>query len=224
MYSRDLFTIPAPTSRSAEPCCDKDTLTCYDVDVDPDSLLSEEDLTMNGVTLKFSNYVPPNARVYTTSEGDEAIISYNKNTGNIIGTLKTHDGKAFALEKCGNGYIFEEFDVESFPSEKENEHEGLLTEDSTRAIDSNMTMDRNEIATYSIMVYYTPEFAATTPNIEDFVDQVSGNVLLYDIYKLMCRLLLKLTRDISTAKFLLESRHIVLSRLQLMIKTVPPKS
>ena len=127
---------------------------------------------MNGITLKFSNSVPPNARVYTTSDGDEAIINYNKKTGNIIGTLKTHDGKAFALEKCGNNYIFEEFDVQSFPSEKENEHEGLMTEENTRIIDTNMTMDRNEIATYSIMVYYTPEFAATTPNIEDFVDQV----------------------------------------------------
>jgi len=172
VYSRDLFTVPAPTSRSAEPCCDKDTLTCYDVDVDPDSLLSEEDLTMNGITLQFSNSVPPNARVYTTSEGDEAIINYNKKTGNIIGTLKTHDGKAFALEKCGNNYIFEEFDVEAFPTERKG-HEELLSRFSRDSIvDTNMTMDRNEIATYSVMFYVTPEVAATTPNIADFVDQV----------------------------------------------------
>ena len=171
MYSRDLFTVPAPTSRSAEPCCDKDTLTCYDVDVDPDSLLSEEDLTMNGVTLKFSNSVPPNARVYTTSEGDEAIISYNKNTGNIIGTLKTHDGKAFALEKCGNNYIFEEFAVQSFPAERQ-EYEESWTESSTSMIDTNMTMDRNEIATYSLMFYVTPKATAIITNIADFVDQV----------------------------------------------------
>ena len=202
MYSRDLFTVPAPTSRSAEPCCDKDTLTCYDVDVDPDSLLSEEDLTMNGVTLQFSNYVPPNARVYTTSEGDEAIISYNKNTGNIIGTLKTHDGKAFALEKCGNNYIFEEFDVEAFPTERKG-HEELLSRFSRDSIvDTNMTMDRNEIATYSVMFYVTPEVAATTPNIADFVDQVKHRNKINGKLYAIDRLLLKLTWDISTAKFL----------------------
>ena len=178
VYSKDLFTVPAPTSRSAEPCCDTNTFTCYDVDVDPDSLLSEEDLTMNGVTLKFSNYVPPNARVYTTSEGDEAIISYNKNTGNIIGTLKTHDGKAFALEKCGNNYIFEEFDPEAFPAEREGYGESL-TKDIISKLDTNITMDRNEIVTYSVMFYVTPEVAANTTNIADFVDQVKHrNVIL----------------------------------------------
>ena len=173
MYTKDLFTIPAPTSRSAELCCDKNTVTCFDVDVDPESLLSEEDLSMNGIILKFSNSVPPNARVYTTLEGDEAIISYNKKTGNIIGTLKTHDGTAFALEKCGNGNIFEEFDVQSFPVEERDVHEELLlTEYSERMVDNNMTMDRNEIVTYSLMVYFTPEVAAITSDMEDLVDQV----------------------------------------------------
>ena len=47
----------------------------------------------------------------------------------MIGTLHTHDGRAFALEKCGDGFIFEEFDVSSFPPEEDMMMEEEMTED-----------------------------------------------------------------------------------------------
>merc|ERR1712227_382953 len=167
---KELFSRSASSlSRSAEPCCDLDTLSCYDVDVDPESLLSEEDISINGMELAFSNTIPPHGRVYKTEHGDEAVISLNEETGNIFGTLKTNDGKSFALEKCQNGYIFEEFDVHAFPAE-----EGELDGNYAKILNRNSTFysDRNDIVTYTVMFYYTPEFAAATPNVADFTDQV----------------------------------------------------
>ena len=112
--SKELFSIPQVNSRSAEPCCDKNTISCYDVEVDTESLHTEDGILINGMALEFSNLVPPHGYVYKTVLGDEAVISYNEETGNVFGTLKTHDGKSFALEKCGNNYIFEEFDLNTF--------------------------------------------------------------------------------------------------------------
>merc|ERR1719322_75746 len=221
--SKELFSIPEVNSRSAEPCCDKNTLSCFDVEVDPESLHTENGISINGLDMAFSNIAPPHAFVYKTDLGDEAVISYNEETGNVFGTLKTHDGKSFALEKCGNNYIFEEFDLKSFPTEKGEPLEEALTLPEDRQLynstfnstmnnttfnstmnnstfnfkmmnnttfnlkmnnststsnftvhnsTSNFTMDRNDIVTYSVMVYYTAEFAAITPNIRDYVDQV----------------------------------------------------
>ena len=106
--------------RGLEPCCDHThVLSCVDVEVDPESLLYDH-ISINNVTLAFSNLIPPHAATYKTEAGDEAIISYNEENGSITGltgTLHTADGHAFALEKCGNSYIFEEFDIDSFPED-----------------------------------------------------------------------------------------------------------
>ena len=61
--ARELFSVAAPQSRSLEPCCDSDhALSCVDVEVDPDVLLNDQDISINGVELVFSNTVPPHAR------------------------------------------------------------------------------------------------------------------------------------------------------------------
>ena len=93
------------------------------MEVDTESLHSEDGISINGMELKFSNYVPPHGYVYKTDLGDEAVISYNEETGNIFGTLKTHDGKSFALEKCRSQYIFEEFDLHALATIERDSHE-----------------------------------------------------------------------------------------------------
>ena len=63
LAARELFSVPAPLSRSLEPCCDSDhALSCVDVEVDPDVLLNDQNISINGVELVFSNTVPPHAR------------------------------------------------------------------------------------------------------------------------------------------------------------------
>ena len=172
LAAKDLFTIPSPLSRSLEPCCDSDNvLSCVDVEVDPEVLLNEDDISINNVTLLFSNFIPPHARTYKTEAGDEAVISYNARTGSITGTLHTADGHAFALERCGGSYIFEEFDVASFPEEEEGDDSDYVEAAASHGANTTAASRQGQ-RTYSVMFYYTAEFAAATPNIEDYFDQV----------------------------------------------------
>merc|ERR1719150_3018068 len=92
LAARDLMSVGSPLTRSLEPCCDHThVLSCVEVEVDPEVLLSEDDISINNVTLLFSNFIPPHARTYKTEAGDEAVISYNEQTGSITGTLHTAD-------------------------------------------------------------------------------------------------------------------------------------
>jgi len=172
---KSLFTHRDSLRRSLEPCCDVDhSLECHDVDVDPEALHDKEDISFNGVVLKFANLIPPHGQVYKTEKGDEAVISYNNKTNSIIGTLKTFDGRSYAIEKCRDRYIFEEFDLPSFPSDDESGHDHFEMQ-SLREVHVNASSSSSpsgEQRTYSIMIYYTPEFAEVTPNIDDFIDQV----------------------------------------------------
>merc|ERR1712073_197583 len=123
----------------------------------------------------FSNFIPPHARTYKTEMGDEAIISYNPKTGSITGTLHTEDGRGFALEKCGDSYIFEEFDEDNFPGDEieDEDYDGVSDDNINVNATANMRQGQK---TYSIMFYYTPEFAAVTPDIEDYIDQAMATL------------------------------------------------
>ena len=96
--------------------------------------------------------------------GDEAVISHNAETGAILGTLHTHTGRAFALEECGGGYIFQEFDVASFPPEEDRVREGAREDDDGLV---TATTEAEGPRSYSVMLYYTPEFAANFTTAED---------------------------------------------------------
>ena len=199
----DLFSVRSPLTRSVEPCCDHTHVLSYmDVEVDPEVLLNEDDISINNVTLHFSNLIPPHARTYKTEAGDEAVISYNELTGSITGTLHTADGHAFALEQCGRSYIFEEFDVASFPAEEE-EDDSDYAETAASPGANTTAASRQGQRTYSVMFYYTAEFAAATPNIEDFFDQVERVNQSFQphfyINKQLTRLLRRQTRGTPTA-------------------------
>ena len=64
-----MFTHRDSLSRSLEPCCDVDhSLECHDVDVDPEALHDKDDISFNGVVLKFTNLIPPHGQVYKTEK------------------------------------------------------------------------------------------------------------------------------------------------------------
>ena len=44
------------------------SLDCHDVDVDPEVLHDKEDISFNGVVLKFSNMIPPHGQVYKSKK------------------------------------------------------------------------------------------------------------------------------------------------------------
>ena len=71
---KNVFTYRDSLSRSLEPCCDVDhSLECHDVDVDPEALHDKEDISFNGVVLKFANLIPPHGQVYKTEKVADSI-------------------------------------------------------------------------------------------------------------------------------------------------------
>ena len=157
--------------------------------MDPDSLHDREVIFIIGVRLQFSNTIPPHGQVYKSSLGDEAVINYNPNTGSILGTLKTPDSRSFIIERCNASYVIKEFDVKSFFDKNDD---AVFSGKLIRKTVQNTKRTKREIRrisrgrgrgrgrgkgnkehwTYSLMVYYTPEFAAVTPDIEDFIDEM----------------------------------------------------
>ena len=107
-------------------------------------------------------------------------LKYDTNserTGNIFGSLTTHDGRSFNLEKCKSGYMWIEFGFESLPEKADDSLDKLLPEEVTRKRRSTRYQelvekgkaDNTTMATYSIMIYYTEEFA-------DITEDVSGRI------------------------------------------------
>ena len=118
----NLLTISS--GRSTEKCCnDKTIKKCFGAAVNVDLLLSGRDVTIAGVPLVFHSNVPPQGRVFKSSRGDEAVFTFNKHSGNMFGSLKTSEGRSFALEKCRHGHVWIEFDVEMFESMQEPEYD-----------------------------------------------------------------------------------------------------
>ena len=164
--SDEFLSFSEPSERSSEICCNDDTLiSCTKVILDP-AHLSKKKIILKGIKLTFSNSVEPNGYDYKNHQGDEALISYNKDTGNMFGTFTTHDGRSFAIEKCHDGHVWKEFNVSKFG------------EDATIDPGVNVTFsiekeeNRQSIATYSVMFYYTPQFKAVTADVDGFIDQI----------------------------------------------------
>ena len=82
--------------------------------MNPDLLLDEKDISILDIDLVFHSSIQPNGFVYKNSAGDEAVITYNPNTGNMFGSFKTHQDKSYALEPCHHGYVWKEFNISSF--------------------------------------------------------------------------------------------------------------
>ena len=152
-------------------CQDNNLKACHDADVDSSLTLNKEDININGIDLQFQSTVEPNGFVYKNIQGDEAVITVNPRTGRMFGSLKTHDEKSYAIERGQGGYVWKEFDTRSFEREipvKTNETQVL----SKREFKFGRAEDTTTIVTYSAMIYYTPDFASVTPDIEGWVDQV----------------------------------------------------
>ena len=153
-------------------CCnDNNILTCVNAVVDELALLSGDDLSILQNDLQFDSPIEPNGYHYKNDAGDEAVLTYNPNTNNIFGTFKTYDDKSYALEKCQDGYVWKEYDVGTFAEdvvENTSEPEDLSKLKSV----ADGERDTTTVVTYSVMFYYTPEFAAITSDISGYIDQV----------------------------------------------------
>merc|ERR550539_1335477 len=163
-----LININPANTRSVEACCnDANLLHCTEISVDPALLFSGEEINILGAELVFDSTVEPHGFVYHNSQGDEAVITYNNKTGNMFGSLKTHDDKSYAIEKCHHGYFIKEYDMASF----ENDHMERSLDPVIETMEDRED-DTTTVVTYSIMFYYTQEFEDTTADIDGFIEQV----------------------------------------------------
>ena len=120
--------------------------------------------------LVFHSDVPPHGRVFKSLSGDEAVFTINEKTGNMFGSLKTREGRSFALEKCLHSHVWIEFDVAMFESMQEPDYHD--SSDKNKFIQSSTPNQATaSTATISLIVYYTPEFRDATADIEGFVNQ-----------------------------------------------------
>ena len=121
LFANDDLVTRIPTSKNEKPesCCNEDNLlTCERVNVEPSMLFNDKDvLTILGMRFTFSNNIEPHGFVYKTEAGDEAVITYREVTGNMFGSVKTREGRSFAIEKCEGGHVVKEYDVASFPGD-----------------------------------------------------------------------------------------------------------
>ena len=105
-------------------------------------------------------------------------IPFLSNTGNIFGSLTTHDGRSFTLEKCKTGYMWIELDMESLhPSLADDSLFKMEKRKKRRKRNSDYLellalgeTDNTTMATFSIMVYYTEEFAEITEDIQGRIE------------------------------------------------------
>ena len=169
-----LFHI-AKHNGSPDPCCkDSDLKTCQKVNVDPKSLASQMDISILDMEFQFSNFIEPSSFAYKNNNGDEAVITLNKETGNMFASVKTDEGKSYGIEKCHTGHVWKEFDMDSIDSYEDRVIRPKLPTapklaKSSPAVD---TTDNTTVVTYSVMFYFTPEFGADTADIPGFIDQV----------------------------------------------------
>ena len=114
-----------PVARDAngksEKCCtEAHLLVCQDIDINRKLLFRKGDIKILGNTYTYSNHIDPHGLVYKTEAGDEAVITFrgNKPYGNMFGSIKTSEGRSFAIEKCAGGHVIKEYDVKSFAEDQ----------------------------------------------------------------------------------------------------------
>ena len=174
----ELFTPKAAAESAA--CCNPNDhlLSCVSVKVNADIIFASQDnqdISFNDIKLSFSNPIDPHGKVYKNKQGDEAIINYSKETGDIIGSLRTHDGHSYELELCGDegDYIFKEFDLTSDPDEGDDveyrKDDVIGHAAHSLPVTAPDMLDMQSVSLHSefgppseisVMVYYTPALIA----------------------------------------------------------------
>ena len=158
-------------------CCQGDNiLSCQEFDIDL-SVLGDGDLFLEplNTTLTFRGLVFMSSNSYNYGNDDvDFIITANVEIGSVYGHAAFDNGKSYVIEYCGdNNHVLKELDVQNLGSD-----EGIDFVDENPGTSAKFrakrqaVSDTTTIVTYTVKVYYTPQFAATTADIEGFVDQV----------------------------------------------------
>merc|ERR1712002_265536 len=146
------------------------------------SALNEQSLSLPGdCTVTFVDSPQEDSFYFESEDGTEATFTRGK-SNNLIGNVLYSDGRDFTLEPCkafkGCHVWMEEdetwgVDEKSVPETyEEMRNAGVNNRQATSALIQQGKDDSTTVVTYSVMFYYTPEFASITDDIPLFVSQV----------------------------------------------------
>merc|ERR1719357_2010132 len=180
----DLFTFvsdPEVSTENIAACQSEDILSCTVVQINF-SALDEQSLTLPGdCTVTFVDSPQEDSFYFEDDDGTEATFTRGK-SNNLIGNVLYSDGRDFTLEPCrafkGCHVWMEEdethwVDEESVPvTYEEMRNATVNNRQATSALIQQGKDDSTTVVTYSVMFYYTPEFASITDDIPLFVSQV----------------------------------------------------
>ena len=109
-------------------------------------------------------------------KGDEAIITYNKESGNFFVTLFTVTRQTFVVQKCYETHVFKE--SEEIVDMRKGD---MLEANFTQGI-FKPSKKRSGHASMSIMFYYTSLFAQANPRMKELIDNIVAvaNQALYN--------------------------------------------
>jgi hypothetical protein len=178
MECGSLFKERAVESRQDLPCCqDENLLSCHQVDLDVDSLGDQDlELAPFNTTVQYQGLVEGSQNSYHY-ENDLVDMILTVHNGDIYGHMAIDNGDSYVVEYCGNGvHVFKQLDVDNLGENIGEEDEPSLDEEEgnnfLRSLTPEQRQDTTTIVTYTVKVYYTPEFAAVTADIEGFIEQV----------------------------------------------------
>merc|ERR1712112_153377 len=180
----DLFTFvsdPEVSTDKIAPCHSEDILSCTVVQINF-AALDEQSLSLpRDCTVTFVDSPQEDSFYFESEDGTEATFTRGK-SNNLIGNVLYSDGRDFTLEPCkafkGCHVWMEEdethwVDEESVPeTDEERKNAKVKNRQATSALIQQGKDDSTTVVTYSVMFYYTPEFASITDDIPLFVSQV----------------------------------------------------
>ena len=145
-------------------------------------IFDKKNITIHGIYFTYKKNVSPYAYVYVTEYGEEALVYYNKFGGRFRGSFALNDGRSFAFHlcfifcqrsksinlggifkyyniECQSDYVFYQFNQKYLRSKEKRNDVIIIDEANTKSLQYPiLRKSENE---YSIMFYYTWEFART---------------------------------------------------------------
>jgi len=172
---------PKPQPEQPPVCCEGELiLSCTAIDLNL-TTIGDGDLYLEPLdtTLSFEGMVGDSTNAYHYGNDKvDFVLTVHAERGSVYGHAALDDDRSYVIEFCGDaGHVLKELDVQKLGEnvgvdflEDEEQPEG--TSRAKRSAYMRAKRDTTTIVTYSVKIYYTPQVAASTSDIEGFVDQV----------------------------------------------------
>merc|ERR1712179_178512 len=169
------------------PCKDKDILSCIPASVDTGDLDRNTLLLPNGLVMGKTREFQDGKTsfvLFSDNSDNEAFFAYRNNR--VMGKLRLDERTMYFLEPCNNWegcHVWKMISQETFVDEYDelSVEKAVLSEKEletqTELLMKGKTDDQ-EVAKYSIMFYYTQDFASHTDDIELFMETIIGDMNL----------------------------------------------